>query len=969
MSSTEQGAGPQWETCKENVKPLRTGRNSSLLNKALTSSKPTIAEERASYLEVIKQRENFEDPLAAHVSYVKWALQMYPSGSSEVADAIETVCRKYGKVERYRDDIRLVRLWILYADMRNDKIEVFEYMKRHKIGETCALFYECYTALLEVNRRYEECEDMYRLGREFRAKPTERLKERQNAFIKRMFARRKRDEQKKKERNIKKMMDHVENEKKSQVTKQRSDIIDSVLASGGGADDHVVGDEGNRRRRKKIDDGDMKSRSALGSISEREAETGLRPQVNHKKKKGLGGVVVSASSKMNAKGSGGNVPVEVFIEKDIGEKMNIDNNNGDDDNDDDMPERMIPKRDVIIKENESLPSKWAGETFKQNTKLARKIINRQPPTSTFEVYQNDDDDDDFDMEDERPPTPTLNTKLAIQTVDSMLNGENNVENNENNENNLVGLGCDEEQEGTKARSRFVMMSKDKITRCPSPTIHTKLAFQTVDGLFNSSPNRGRFGKRHHRRDLEHEFSQQQHQEQQQSHNIEVFMDDDSLNQQQENKDSNKQPLQPLASTEEDGEVIIHKDSNIGQVGLGSKCIEPLTVYCDSENKSIENKDRLVDFFVKWTKSQNTFNLLHSEDPDNMERMFDLQSESGTLISLNPETLINGYTNTSLIVLAEDLNDVFKLRNNTIGCGESNSDDSDDEDDYGMLCLKVSSLENIWEYYIYKTIEERAGNKFPKCLSKVVAFFEGTSKSYLCLNQTCTGNLTDALIVMNENGLNEILVIFLTIDLLKCIKLLHSIGIIHNDITCDNILVRLSENAVSNSKYQRDGSNGWDDFGITLCDFGHSIDSKHERITYECGDGDLVKHATGKGDGFKDCDYRIGGRDGGRWGFNIDCYAACVVIAKMFGMNLDDNCKLVGNVNLKYESVWYQVIKMLSGIDYKSGNDETIRVLGNVINELENVIEGDKSLLRVFSNLDTRLSRLQTKRTEQGDLWK
>ena len=42
-------------------------------------------------------------------------------------------------------------------------------------------------------------------------------------------------------------------------------------------------------------------------------------------------------------------------------------------------------------------------------------------------------------------------------------------------------------------------------------------------------------------------------------------------------------------------------------------------------------------------------------------MFDLQSESDTLISLNPQALNNGYTKTSVIVLAEDLNNMHARR--------------------------------------------------------------------------------------------------------------------------------------------------------------------------------------------------------------------------------------------------------------------------------------------------------------------
>ena len=106
---------------------------------------------------------------------------------------------------------------------------------------------------------------------------------------------------------------------------------------------------------------------------------------------------------------------------------------------------------------------------------------------------------------------------------------------------------------------------------------------------------------------------------------------------------------------------IDKEWNEGKKAFGSKCLDPITVYCDNNKDNNDFENRLVDFFFNWSKSQDSFHFLHGEFPDDMERMFDLKSESGTLISLNPPALNNGYMKTSVIVLAEDLNNMHAQR--------------------------------------------------------------------------------------------------------------------------------------------------------------------------------------------------------------------------------------------------------------------------------------------------------------------
>ncbi|KAI9833074.1 MAG: hypothetical protein M1826_000441 [Phylliscum demangeonii] len=82
------------------------------------------------------------------------------------------------------------------------------------------------------------------------------------------------------------------------------------------------------------------------------------------------------------------------------------------------------------------------------------------------------------------------------------------------------------------------------------------------------------------------------------------------------------------------------------------------------------------------------------------------------------------------------------------------------------------------------------------------------------------------------ALDECLVAFFTIELLRTVDALHRHGILHGDLKADNCLVRLellASGSASDERwsrhYARDGSDGWSRKGISLIDFGRGIDMR------------------------------------------------------------------------------------------------------------------------------------------------
>ena len=83
-----------------------------------------------------------------------------------------------------------------------------------------------------------------------------------------------------------------------------------------------------------------------------------------------------------------------------------------------------------------------------------------------------------------------------------------------------------------------------------------------------------------------------------------------------------------------------------------------------------------------------------------------------------------------------------------------------------------------------------------------------------------GTLQDA--INTRGGLSELLAAFFSIELLRCLEVLHDAHIAHGDVKPDNILLRLGGGGEAWTEWEP-GCNWWRDWGLTLIDWGESID--------------------------------------------------------------------------------------------------------------------------------------------------
>ncbi|KAI4202732.1 MAG: hypothetical protein LQ350_002398 [Teloschistes chrysophthalmus] len=180
------------ETHKENIQSLPGGRSAKALASTLApltlSSKSSSPGDTRNLNDTIRHEYEIElsaiadsdDPLDIYDRYVKWTLNAYPSAQatpeSQLRPLLERATKAFQSQAHYKNDPRYLKLWLNYIRFFSDAPrETFAYLARHNIGEGLALFYEEFAAWLEGADRWIQADEVYNLGIEREARPTERL--------------------------------------------------------------------------------------------------------------------------------------------------------------------------------------------------------------------------------------------------------------------------------------------------------------------------------------------------------------------------------------------------------------------------------------------------------------------------------------------------------------------------------------------------------------------------------------------------------------------------------------------------------------------------------------------------------------------------------------------------------------------------------------------------------------------------
>ncbi|KAJ3104108.1 hypothetical protein HDU97_009557 [Phlyctochytrium planicorne] len=208
-----------FEHAKENIQPLQRGRSAKTLSALYgdgatsTSSRATSAGKRleestsapsvasaaasaSAVLELEKAEEerlrlekaianvkmDSDDPLDPYHRLLQWYQANHPSGHPDYAKVLEKAARGFRKDPRYKNDLRFIRIWLDVAARSRTVEDVFKYLAANDIGQVAAVFYEEYAAYLETLLKFEQADEVYKLGINRRALPAERLQKKYDAF-------------------------------------------------------------------------------------------------------------------------------------------------------------------------------------------------------------------------------------------------------------------------------------------------------------------------------------------------------------------------------------------------------------------------------------------------------------------------------------------------------------------------------------------------------------------------------------------------------------------------------------------------------------------------------------------------------------------------------------------------------------------------------------------------------------------
>ncbi|KAH8390970.1 hypothetical protein KR215_002895 [Drosophila sulfurigaster] len=173
-----------FDNAKENIQPLASGRNVSLLQASLCQDASQELNAQRKQLELDIKNYSGDDPLEPWYNYICWIEQSYPAGGSN--SGLQKVMHKcltnFDRDERYKQDRRLIKLFIKFMGNQGDKIECYQEMYNCGIGTMLADFYIAWAYSYDLGGNMRKANDIFQLGIKCRAEPLEELKEAHQHF-------------------------------------------------------------------------------------------------------------------------------------------------------------------------------------------------------------------------------------------------------------------------------------------------------------------------------------------------------------------------------------------------------------------------------------------------------------------------------------------------------------------------------------------------------------------------------------------------------------------------------------------------------------------------------------------------------------------------------------------------------------------------------------------------------------------
>ncbi|RCK59426.1 Checkpoint serine/threonine-protein kinase BUB1 [Candida viswanathii] len=287
----------------------------------------------------------------------------------------------------------------------------------------------------------------------------------------------------------------------------------------------------------------------------------------------------------------------------------------------------------------------------------------------------------------------------------------------------------------------------------------------------------------------------------------------------------------------------------------------------------------------------------------------------------------------------------------------------------LKALKIESPANRWEFYILHQIHRRlVGEPQHKqnYFIRAEALYYFKDESFLVLDYCSQSNLLDVVNNFKNQGslVDEVLVIFFTVELIKILESLHSINILHGDLKADNCMVRFEpiDDAAWGERYDKRGKSGWNSKGVTLIDLGRAVDMN----LFSC-DTRFVSHF--KADE-QDCPQM---NEGKPWTYEADYYGlAGIIHTLLFGTYIrvtqtGNKTKLCSSFKRYWQSeLWTELFDLLlnpydeNAIEHPPKTHELGRMRQLFEDWLEENAKG-KYLKGIIKTVETELNSINRSR--------
>ncbi|CAO1417608.1 unnamed protein product [Diamesa tonsa] len=172
------------DTAKENIQPLKGGRNMERLGIAISAlEQKELQENLENFEEAIKSYEG-PDPLSVWIDYISWIEQSYPKhGNDSPLDQVVLKCIvKFEEDQRYKQDRRLIKLYIKYIDAQENPNEMYQELYSQGVGTMCADLYIAWSYFYDAQNVYKEVEAVFQKGFGACAQPYDELVQAHNSF-------------------------------------------------------------------------------------------------------------------------------------------------------------------------------------------------------------------------------------------------------------------------------------------------------------------------------------------------------------------------------------------------------------------------------------------------------------------------------------------------------------------------------------------------------------------------------------------------------------------------------------------------------------------------------------------------------------------------------------------------------------------------------------------------------------------